>query len=509
MALPCLELPNLLDPSPNADSSIDQAPANNSDTNPFLDNIPLIKSLVQSADLARKLSDDPLATDLWRLYTKAQYQFPQAKRFENLMWRRMAIKMVKAPQAPIPAISTATSATSSPPANESSAHIVKSITIPADVPEEKLPSQPSAVSVKAATNSSAQVQAPTMNYSNIRPAPCFQQINPGVQMNNLGFDVNQLVPEALQGFAQPYFGASYVNVHNPYTNFGRGGGSGDGGGGDDVGGLDPFNGDVGFSGSTQAWYDPTYANFGSILNRNWFDLEDPSQAEGPLFNHPTLLDYVAVRQPAVRRSRTTLDLTLNQTNDSNMDYFNSALQAAQADRIQMLERQISLLLEKSVPQSDFSQLLPTSVQSSFSYYPFSSTEIQPSNVYASAAQSLGYVRATHQSVPTSIAPNPTSNPALSALSKTQIYPSTNTGKSFQHPNDPTPIACTNCSVTKTSLWRRSANGAPLCNACGLFSKLHGKERPLSMKTDVIRKRNRGPAPLRPLGSRKRAKTPDP
>ncbi|KAI9295110.1 glucocorticoid receptor-like (DNA-binding domain), partial [Neoconidiobolus thromboides FSU 785] len=50
--------------------------------------------------------------------------------------------------------------------------------------------------------------------------------------------------------------------------------------------------------------------------------------------------------------------------------------------------------------------------------------------------------------------------------------------------------CNNCGVDKTSLWRRGASGVPLCNACGLFSKLHGKERPLSMKTDVIRKRNR-------------------
>ena len=29
------------------------------------------------------------------------------------------------------------------------------------------------------------------------------------------------------------------------------------------------------------------------------------------------------------------------------------------------------------------------------------------------------------------------------------------------------------------------------NACGLFYKLHGVVRPLSLKTDVIKKRNRG------------------
>ncbi|GAA5808974.1 hypothetical protein MFLAVUS_002374 [Mucor flavus] len=50
--------------------------------------------------------------------------------------------------------------------------------------------------------------------------------------------------------------------------------------------------------------------------------------------------------------------------------------------------------------------------------------------------------------------------------------------------------CTNCRTTNTPLWRRNPQGQPLCNACGLFLKLHGTVRPLSLKTDVIKKRNR-------------------
>lgn len=50
--------------------------------------------------------------------------------------------------------------------------------------------------------------------------------------------------------------------------------------------------------------------------------------------------------------------------------------------------------------------------------------------------------------------------------------------------------CTNCGTTTTPLWRRDPEGQPLCNACGLFLKLHGVVRPLSLKTDVIKKRNR-------------------
>ncbi|PHZ07314.1 GATA-domain-containing protein, partial [Rhizopus microsporus ATCC 52813] len=50
--------------------------------------------------------------------------------------------------------------------------------------------------------------------------------------------------------------------------------------------------------------------------------------------------------------------------------------------------------------------------------------------------------------------------------------------------------CSNCQTTTTPLWRRDPQGLPLCNACGLFYKLHGSVRPLSLKTDVIKKRNR-------------------
>jgi hypothetical protein len=50
--------------------------------------------------------------------------------------------------------------------------------------------------------------------------------------------------------------------------------------------------------------------------------------------------------------------------------------------------------------------------------------------------------------------------------------------------------CGNCQTTNTVLWRRDAHGGILCNACGLFAKLHGVNRPLRMKSEVIRKRNR-------------------
>lgn len=55
---------------------------------------------------------------------------------------------------------------------------------------------------------------------------------------------------------------------------------------------------------------------------------------------------------------------------------------------------------------------------------------------------------------------------------------------------PTQTMCLNCMTTNTPLWRRDENGQILCNACGLFLKLHGRRRPISLKTDVIKSRNR-------------------
>lgn len=63
-----------------------------------------------------------------------------------------------------------------------------------------------------------------------------------------------------------------------------------------------------------------------------------------------------------------------------------------------------------------------------------------------------------------------------------------------------PTTCTNCFTQTTPLWRRNPEGHPLCNACGLFLKLHGVVRPLSLKTDVIKKRNRGSGSTLPIGA---------
>lgn len=95
----------------------------------------------------------------------------------------------------------------------------------------------------------------------------------------------------------------------------------------------------------------------------------------------------------------------------------------------------------------------------------------------------------HASVPsnssTSPSPPTTKSAAVAATASAPAStPNSDSASSYSQP------ICQNCSTSTTPLWRRDENGQVLCNACGLFLKLHGRPRPISLKTDIIKSRNR-------------------
>ncbi|KAL5606333.1 hypothetical protein BROUX41_002750 [Berkeleyomyces rouxiae] len=122
---------------------------------------------------------------------------------------------------------------------------------------------------------------------------------------------------------------------------------------------------------------------------------------------------------------------------------------------------------------------------------YASTNSPPADLSTSVSGGFMSAQPSRQSTP----------PPPKSASTTNLQ---NNGSSSGAGENAPPTTCTNCFTQTTPLWRRNPEGQPLCNACGLFLKLHGVVRPLSLKTDVIKKRNRGTAGSVPSGTSTRA-----
>ncbi|KAJ6621534.1 hypothetical protein B0H10DRAFT_1789920, partial [Mycena sp. CBHHK59/15] len=105
-----------------------------------------------------------------------------------------------------------------------------------------------------------------------------------------------------------------------------------------------------------------------------------------------------------------------------------------------------------------------------------------------------YQKSRNMPRPSSLAPSgsPTSAHPPSGAGASNAHPGAN-ANGQQAPAGEGKInalACGNCGTSTTPLWRRDDVGNNICNACGLYFKLHGTHRPTSMKKTVIKRRKR-------------------
>ncbi|XP_069485785.1 trans-acting T-cell-specific transcription factor GATA-3 isoform X3 [Ambystoma mexicanum] len=153
----------------------------------------------------------------------------------------------------------------------------------------------------------------------------------------------------------------------------------------------------------------------------------------------------------------------------------------------------SMKLESSHPRSSMAQLGGASSHHSIGSYPsmsyvpeYGSGLFPPSSLLGGSPNGFGCK--SRPKTRSSTAQEGKPSPGIWQPSQKTCY--SQPRKCLQSAARRAGTSCANCQTTTTTLWRRNANGDPVCNACGLYYKLHNINRPLTMKKEGIQTRNR-------------------
>ena len=133
-----------------------------------------------------------------------------------------------------------------------------------------------------------------------------------------------------------------------------------------------------------------------------------------------------------------------------------------------VKRQKSTSTTRSLQNQTQQQAMP--------YQPMPTMQFQPPMLHQ---QQQPYLPIMHVPMPSTFA-MPQQQAPSQALQQQSKAPGKRSKNSFIASN-PKGQSCPNCHTTQTPLWRKIPTGETVCNACGLYYKMHDKHRPITLK----------------------------
>ncbi|RLV87000.1 Nitrogen regulatory protein areA [Meyerozyma sp. JA9] len=448
----------------------------------FSFNLDADTSPISMSDIMK--DDTTSAEGLWKMYHRAKESLPYKSRIENLAWRMMHARGSESPEQSVSSLSPAADFDSHPqmgPSESTSASAVDDFDYVAHI--RKMGQEEEEMSRKRPAPFSPQIVAhtPQSNHS-IHPA---QAHHPSIHSNLSAALRDQPVTQH-DGFSDSAFSFSL----DPLAFEGPGGQE------TDFDSVHPHS--LPATAPPSHFMSSSFTMGPSSMLNNW----EPSSQQPHLVRQDNSLmslpdhfershSNTPVSMPQSYASSLASDITAQTSLPYQIQHTNSFTSPASARKGYDSMGPVSSSLTGYFDSwsGSVSGSVPGSVPSSV-----------PGSVSGSVSGSMqiNTTRSNNVTPTDQTASLPSMSP-YDASAKTKKKPPKKKQAVSTNPSSPAvsgkpgsdSVSCTNCHTRTTPLWRRNPQGQPLCNACGLFLKLHGVVRPLSLKTDVIKKRQRG------------------